>query len=133
MAVTIDGPPSNGLGFSGGAPLDRESCRAVLGFKIATILLGAQRRPLQARVGPPDSERYDIPLGKKRIPIGLRRACTSGSCCSTSLVALVREALIELDQFNELLAIATVIGMIPLCQGTKALLDLHDSRIRWQP
>jgi hypothetical protein len=41
------------------------------------------------------------------------------------LVALVREAFIELDQFHELLAITTVIGMIAFCQGTKALLNLH--------
>ena len=47
----FDGPPSNGLGFSGGAPLDRQGTRAGSEFQNGRDLVGAQRRPLQARVG----------------------------------------------------------------------------------
>jgi hypothetical protein len=48
------------------------------------------------------------------------------------LAALVGEAFIEGDQFDELRAIATMIRMIALGQGTKALLNLREPRIRRQ-
>jgi hypothetical protein len=41
----------NGLGFSGGAPLDREGGRAESSCQNGSDLAGAKRRPLQARVG----------------------------------------------------------------------------------
>src|SRR5262249_11491601 len=40
----------NGLGFSGGALIDRESCRVESRFQKRYDLAGAERRPLQARV-----------------------------------------------------------------------------------
>jgi hypothetical protein len=42
----------NGLGFSGGALRDRESDRAESNLENGRDILGAVRRPLQARVGP---------------------------------------------------------------------------------
>jgi len=50
-ADRINGAPSNGLGLSGGAPLDREGCRADSWFQNRRDLVGAMRRPLQALVG----------------------------------------------------------------------------------
>jgi hypothetical protein len=41
----------NGLGFSGGAPIDWEGNRADSWFQNRADLAGAKRRPLQARVG----------------------------------------------------------------------------------
>jgi hypothetical protein len=41
----------NGLGFSGGALIDREGNRADSIFQNRADLGGAKRRPLQARVG----------------------------------------------------------------------------------
>jgi hypothetical protein len=46
------------------------------------------------------------------------------------LAWLVCEAFIEVDQFNEPLAIAPMIGMVPLGQLPKALFNLRDSCIR---
>ncbi len=43
--------PSNGLGFSGGAPIDREDSRADSTLQNSNDLAGAKRRPLQAHVG----------------------------------------------------------------------------------
>lgn len=43
---------ANGLGFSGGAPIDREGSRAEARFQNCPDLGGAERRPLQALVGP---------------------------------------------------------------------------------
>jgi len=43
---------ANGLGFSGGAVIDRESYRADSCLQNSNDLVGAKRRPLQARVGP---------------------------------------------------------------------------------
>jgi len=42
------------LGFSGGAPLDRERTRTASSSQNRNDLVGAQRRPLPARGGPPD-------------------------------------------------------------------------------
>ncbi len=39
--------PPNGLGFSGGAHVDREGFRADSGFQNGRDLVGAERRPLQ--------------------------------------------------------------------------------------
>jgi hypothetical protein len=41
----------NGLALSCAATLDRELVRAVSGFQNRSILLAAQRRPLERRVG----------------------------------------------------------------------------------
>ena len=41
----------NGLGISGGALLDREDGRADTSVQKSTDLVGAERRPLHARVG----------------------------------------------------------------------------------
>jgi len=43
----------NGLGFSGGAPLDREGSRAESRFQTRSDLVGTERRPLQAPVSRP--------------------------------------------------------------------------------
>jgi len=42
---------ANGLGISGGAPIDREDGRANSIFQNSDDLAGAERRPLHARVG----------------------------------------------------------------------------------
>ncbi len=46
----LEWPPSNGLRFSGAAPIDGKSIVADTGAKKRTISLDAKRRPLQARV-----------------------------------------------------------------------------------
>ena len=43
--------PLNALGFSGGAPRDREGGRADSRFQNGLDLVGAKRRPLEALVG----------------------------------------------------------------------------------
>jgi len=47
----VEAPP-NGLGISGGALIDRYRCRADADFQKSDDLVGAERRPLHARVGP---------------------------------------------------------------------------------
>jgi len=46
---------------------------------------------------------------------------------------LADEPFIDVDQLDELLTIAAMIGMILLGQGPKALFDLREPRVRWQP
>jgi hypothetical protein len=41
----------NGLGISGGAPIDRYGCRADSNLQNSPDLAGAERRPLHAHVG----------------------------------------------------------------------------------
>ena len=41
----------NGLGISGGAPIDRYDCHDASDFQKSADLVGAKRRPLHARVG----------------------------------------------------------------------------------
>ena len=55
VKIGFDGLPSNGLGFSGGVPIDREGSRADSNFQKSYDLAGAERRPLHALVRPPDS------------------------------------------------------------------------------
>ena len=43
--------PPNGLGISGGAPIDRYDCRDASDLQKSDDLVGAKRRPLHARVG----------------------------------------------------------------------------------
>jgi len=51
VVLMFDWPPPNGLGLSGGAPLDQESCQTDSWSQNGRDLVGAERRPLQARVG----------------------------------------------------------------------------------
>ena len=57
-----DGLRPNALGFSGGAPLDRERTRAVPSFQKSPDLAGAKRRPLQAPVGRQPMEGFVMPF-----------------------------------------------------------------------
>jgi len=55
--------PPNGLGFSGGALIDREGSRADSNFQNGRDLVGAKRRPLQARVGRVAGFRHSDAIG----------------------------------------------------------------------
>src|SRR5262245_4895608 len=73
---------------------------------------------------------YGIPMRIKEGPMA-----SSGISIEPVLLpwrSLTRKTFIEVEQFDKLLAIATMIGMMLLGQSTKTLLDLHHPRIRWQ-
>ena len=53
VVVMVDDEWPNGLPISCAAALDRENGRLLPAFKKAPILLDAQRRRLDGRVGPP--------------------------------------------------------------------------------
>ena len=74
--------PSNGLGFSGGAPIEREGCRVDSSFQKSGDLAGAKRRPLQARV-----RRHAVSLYKLWWHTAFRSASLRNSCRSVNTVA----------------------------------------------
>jgi hypothetical protein len=54
IKYSYNGGRPTGLGISGGAPIDRKGDRIDTRFQKSDDLAGAERRPLHARVSPPD-------------------------------------------------------------------------------
>jgi len=72
----------NGLGISGGAPIDREGFRAESRFQNGPDLVAAKRRRLHARVGPPSVRPYTSSVAKRRpfdYAISARNSLTYGT------------------------------------------------------
>jgi len=64
--------PSNGLGISGGAPIDRYCCWADSNLQKSDDLAGAKRRPLHAHVGRQLRGGFVVRLCKRIIILPLR-------------------------------------------------------------